>query len=110
MARNRSKVKLNWKKKMHGNYRAINKKEPVKLFETETTSIVIVNLTDCMLQNLPGLVGVFWIHHHSVFKSLYLEIPLLLVTHRNYNLFLPIPKIAETPNPSLGHRIGIGNL
>lgn len=42
---------------------------------------MIVNLMDCMLQNLPGLFGVFRIHHNPVLESLYLEIPLLLITH-----------------------------
>ena len=73
------------------------KGEPVKLFKTETTSVVVVNLVNRMFKNLPCLVGVFGIHHHAMLKRLYLEISLLLVTH--FQLLIPI-SIPTTQNQS----------
>lgn len=42
---------------------------------------MIVYLMNCMFQYLPRLLSIFRIHNDPVFKSLYLEIPLLLRTH-----------------------------
>lgn len=62
----------------------IKDREPVKLFETETASVVVVNLVNRMFENLPCLVGIFGIHQHAVLERLYLEVPLLLVTHFSF--------------------------
>jgi hypothetical protein len=47
---------------------------------------------DCVLQDLPSLIGVFRIHHHPVLKRIYLEIPLLLIAHFLPVSLFPIPK------------------
>jgi hypothetical protein len=57
---------------------------------------------DSVLQNLPGLIGVFRIYHDPVFKRLYLEIPLLLIAH-----FLLFPFLflgSKNPNPKPGSK------
>lgn len=70
--------------------------EPVKLFETETTSVVVVYLMNRMFQNVPCLVTIFRIHHDPVLERLYLKIPLLLVTHLSPSDSDPNP---NTQNP-----------
>ena len=57
------------------------KKKPVKLFKTETASILIIYLMNCMLQNLPSMFSISRIHDNSELESLNLKIPLPLVTH-----------------------------
>ncbi|KAI5381293.1 hypothetical protein KIW84_UN0669 [Lathyrus oleraceus] len=54
------------------------KKKPVKLFKTETASILIIYLMNCMLQNLPSMFSISRIHDNSVLESLNLKIPLPL--------------------------------
>jgi hypothetical protein len=53
---------------------------------------MIVDFMDCVLQDLPSLIGVFRIHHHPVLKRIYLEIPLLLIAHFLPVSPFPIPK------------------
>ena len=55
--------------------------KPIKLFEAKAASIVIVNLMDRMLQNLPRLLCVFRIHHDPVLERLYLKVLLPRSTH-----------------------------
>lgn len=54
---------------------------PVELLKAETASIVVVDLMNRILQNLPSLFSVFGVHLHLVFKGLYLEILLLSLIH-----------------------------
>lgn len=56
-------------------------RKPIKLLEAESASIVIVNLLNRMLQNLPSFLCVFRIHHDPVLERLYLKVLLLLTTH-----------------------------
>lgn len=54
---------------------------PVELLKAEAASIVVVDLMNRILQNLPSLFSVFGVHLHLVFKGLYLEILLLSLIH-----------------------------
>lgn len=54
---------------------------PVELLKAKAASIVVVDLMNGILQNLPSLFGVLRVHLHLVFKWLYLEILLLSLIH-----------------------------
>lgn len=54
---------------------------------------MVVNFMNRMLENLPSLIGVFRIDDDAVLEGLYLEIPLLLITHRIESRNTPIHTI-----------------
>ena len=62
-----------------------NKTKPVKLLKAKAASIMIINLMNCVLQNLPSLISIFRIHHHPMLKRFYLKRLLLLTTHPSFN-------------------------
>lgn len=55
--------------------------KPVKLFEAKAAGVVIVNLVNRMLENLPRLLGVFRVNHDPMLKGFNLKVALLLSTH-----------------------------
>lgn len=54
----------------------MKRNRPIELFETKPTDVTIVYFMDPLLQNLPSLVCIIWIHHDLALQWSYLKIPL----------------------------------
>lgn len=63
------------------------KGKPVKLFKAEMTIILVIYFMNCVFQNAPCLVKIFWINAYSVLERFYVKIRLhlLLLTKKKKN-------------------------